>query len=124
MAEPIKKSTKADVYNKGLMFKVMYERLSNNQFMKYADNNRVVKIFIDAKYKGNYRSIMYDVNCPELTLSKNLSILKKIEGAIDKPFDALDQNDIDNFQQKLNDNSILLNPQPDKPEFTVEAHFA
>lgn len=102
-----KRTVKSDLYNKGAMFDKMYERLTNNSLFLFPENNRLIKIFIDSKQKGYYRSIIYDVNSPKLTLAKNLSSLKKVEECLNKQFDMLTQSDIDDFQQRLNNNCIL-----------------
>jgi integrase len=104
-----KRASKTDLYNKGLMFFKMYEKLSQNKLLSIKENNEIVKLYIDSKQKGYYRSIVYDVNNPQLTCAKNMSVLKKIEESLKKPFSELVQKDIDDLQQKLNANSIFTN---------------
>ena len=102
----LKQIDKNDLFSKKAKFKISYESLSNNNFFKIKENNIIVKKYIDAKNRGNYRSLIYNVNEPESTLGKNLEVLRAVEANIVKPFESLTQDDIDILQVKLNEDSV------------------
>jgi integrase len=103
-------SNKNDIYKYAQTFNELYRKLENGTLFRFPENNVLIKKYVDAKWMGNYRSLIYQVNQPDSTLAKNMRVLKTVEAIILKPFSALDQNDIDGFQVKLNSDSLLTSP--------------
>lgn len=105
-----------DVFNIEPRFDAAYKELINGQFFKIPENNGIIKLFIDAKWKGNYRSIIYQVNNPKCTLIKNLGVFRAIEGMLNKPFNKLSQDDIDMLQLRLNNDEFTTTSPIRKPK--------
>jgi integrase len=97
---------KDDLFNKKKRFQINYDLLSRDEYFRIKENNRIIKKYIDAKARGNYRSLIYDVNEPESTLSKNLEVLRAVENSLNKSFEALTQDDVDDLQTKLNNDTV------------------
>ena len=97
---------KEDIYKKARRFERCYNQLNQNNYFKIKENNKLIKIYIDAKWNGYFHSIVYNVNDPKSTLLKNLEVLLKIESIISKHFALLTQQDIDGLQRALNDDII------------------
>ena len=99
--------TKDDLFNVERRSMKIYSYLENNTFSKYESDNTLLKAFIDAKFQGNYRHILYDCNCPEKTIHKNLVVFRKILRNLNKPLEKLTDKDLISLQSKLNQNRIL-----------------
>jgi integrase len=106
----LKKTPKQDIYNTQENFKLIYKQLENKKLFKHKENNEIIKIYIDAKIRGNYKQIIYDVNKPESTCTSNLQKYKILEEFFDKPFTELTQEDINQLQDALNRNLIKTKP--------------
>jgi hypothetical protein len=101
---------KDDLFHKKERFRINYDLLSRDEYFRIKENNRMIKKYIDAKARGNYRSLIYNVNEPESTLSKNLEVLKAVEYSLNKSFEALTQDDVDDLQTKLNNDTVYTYP--------------
>jgi integrase len=97
---------KRDLFGFLVDFDKLYKMLENSTAFSIPENNKIIKKFIDAKWKGNYRSIIYQVNDPAATLSKNIHVFRTLERCLGKSFESLTQDDVDNFQIKLNSDSF------------------
>jgi integrase len=97
---------KEDLYKKQIAFDRKYKRLSDLVYFSIPSNNILIKKYVDAKWNGYYQSIIYNVNEPKVTLCKTLDVLIKIESIVNKQFEDLTQQDIDNLQGALNDDTI------------------
>lgn len=87
----------------------LFVRLEAGKLFKFKEDTDIVKKYVNAKFQGNYRHIMYDCNCPEKTVYKNLLVLKKISNIVQKQFISLREDDIIDLQNRLNQNRIYKN---------------
>lgn len=98
--------SKEDLFKIKPQFKQLYTTLECGTFSKFKSDNEIIKRYIDAKFQGNYRTLIYECNAPEKTLCKNLVTLKKIVRHFNKPLTSLTEDDIIDLQNKLNQNKI------------------
>ena len=96
-----------DVFRQEAQLKKMFKTLDDATFSSFEENNEMVKKYVNAKFQGNYRHLVYDCNSPERTTYKNLVVLRKIFGILDKPCSLLKEEDIIELQGKLNRNEVL-----------------
>lgn len=98
---------RTDIFKIGRRSDFYIKSLKKGTFSKFPKDNEIVLKFVEAKYRGNYRNIIYDCNCPEKTVYKNAIILKKIITLLDKSLVDLTEEDIIILQEKLNQNKVL-----------------
>lgn len=96
-----------DIFNIGRLVNDHYASLEGGTFSKFPEDNFIIKKYVDAKFQGNYRHLMYDCNSPAKTVYKNLVVLRKIMGQVDKPLIELTEEDIVELQNNLNQNKIF-----------------
>lgn len=106
------KTKNNDIFDKVRSFEACYKRLEKGTYFQDIEDNRIVKIYVDAKHLGHYRRIVYNVSKPESTCLSNLHILKFISEYFTKPIHALEQHDIDKLQIDLNRNAIYTKTKP------------
>jgi integrase len=87
----------------------LFETLNAGKLFKFPEDTAIIKRYVSAKFQGNYRHIMYDCNCPEKTVYKNLLVLKKISNLVQKPLQSLTEDDVIELQTKLNQNVVYCN---------------
>ena len=114
---------KEDIYNFKKSFSELYKELEEKTLYIYPENNELIKIYIDAKIKGNYKQIIYDVNKPEYTCLSNLQKYKVLEKFFNKPFKDLTQEDIDKLQHALNNNIFLTNTKVKKEQKPISRAY-
>ena len=103
----IQPKNKDDVFNKNRAYNKVYSRLLDGSLLMISDNNKIVREYINAKIRGNNRSVLYSVYEPEKTLEKNMLVFKLLERLLNKSFQSLTETDIDNLQMKLNGNDLF-----------------
>ena len=96
-----------DIFKTATKTQECYKLLENGTFSKHPEDNDMVKRFVDAKFQGNYRQIIYDCNSPEKTVYKNMLVLRKITKLVDKPLIHLTEEDIIDLQNKINQNKVF-----------------
>lgn len=97
-----------DVFRQECQLNKMFKTLDDGTFTKFEETNKAVKNFVNAKFQGNYRHLVYDCNSPERTTYKNLVVLRKAFRHLNKTISQLTEEDIQEFQNKLNRNEILI----------------
>src|SRR5690606_16954889 len=93
---------KEDIFNIERRSKNHFSALKNGTFSPHAQDNVIINKFIEAKFQGNYRHLLYECNAPTKTVYKNLVVLKKLVQVLNKPLVDLKEQDIINVQQLLN----------------------
>jgi integrase len=89
--------------------KLWFKALNEGKLFKFPEDTAIIKRYVNAKFQGNYRHIIYDCNAPEKTVYKNLLVLKKITNIVQKPLISMTEEDVVDFQSKLNQNLIYCN---------------
>lgn len=97
-----------DIFKMGQRSDNYFQLLKEGKLFKFPEDNKLVKIYLSAKFQGNYRHIIYNCNAPSKTIYKNMVVLKKITGLIDKPLCDLTEDDMIELQSKLNQNKIFV----------------
>ncbi len=97
---------KDDLFKQNKRAKNMQELLNSGTLFKFPSNNVIIKKYIDAKFNGGYKHLIYECNNPIKTTYKNMLVLRKIAGLVSKPFAELTEDDILDLQTRLNDNKI------------------
>lgn len=103
----IAENSKRDFFGKEKQYKEIYSKITQNTYFKFKENNQIVKLFLDAKTKGNYKRIIFDVNKPNSTCYRDTFSLKKLEVLLNKPFQNLVLEDIDKLQEMLNKDDLM-----------------
>lgn len=104
------KKNPEEFYNTKAEFKTLYDKLTRNEVYKRPEDNQIIKTYIDAKIKGNYKQIIYDVSKPHITCKENIRKLKYLNNFFNKPFKDLTQEDIDKLQEAINNDTLYLTP--------------
>jgi integrase len=102
----MEKDLKQDVYNNKEKFNEKYDLLKENKLYTHPQNNHLIKIYVDAKIKGNYKRLIYDVNKPDSTCLVTMEKLLFLENYFNKPLSQLTQTDIDQLQTDFDNNNI------------------
>jgi integrase len=100
------KKNKEDFYSKEQSYKLLYEQLSKHALFQFKQDNEIIKTYIDAKAKGHYKRLIYEVNNVPSTCRENIIKLKYLSKFFKKPFSELTEKDIDMLQEAFNKNKL------------------
>ena len=109
------KEKKEDLFNSKKTFNHLYNQLEQEKLYTHKKNNKVIKIYIDAKIKGYYSRLRYNINKPEITCLSNIQKLIYLERYFNKPLTELTQKDIDELQRDLDTNNIYTQNKLNQP---------